>query len=157
MEDSVIKEQKIGKKTYVVDQELDALAKEVIEQHGLVVGDADIVYMKVYPNVSNTVAGRCIRSSRELKFFSDCDYIIQMSGDLWDALDEHTRRVLMLHELMHIFIDEDNEGNPVYKLRKHDVEDFAAILDVYGVNWLYDLRQSANEIDKKVDPLKIRM
>lgn len=150
----------IGKKRYVIDPDLKTLADEVIRTELDIdpeISKANIKYMKVYPNVSKTVAGRCIRASNELKLFGGADYLIQMSGDLWDKLDVNPRRVLMLHELMHVYIDFNKDGEPVYKLRNHDVEDFASIIDKYGVNWLYDLRTSAAEIDDKLDPLKIRL
>lgn len=149
----------IKNKTYEQSDELEQLAKMVSEKETALLNNdgAVIKYMKVYPNISPTIAGRCIKSSPAVKFFGDCDYIIQMSGDLWDALSENSRYVLMLHELMHVYVDIDKKGNNVFKLRKHDVEDFAVLIEQYGIDWLYALRDTASGVDSKVDVTKIRL
>ena len=148
----------VGKKRYVFDSALDELAKQVIEKNAMEDMDKPrITYMKVYPNVTKTVAGRCIRASDTLKIFSDCDYIIQMSGDLWDKLNASAREVLMHHELLHVAVKYDKDGNEKFLLRKHDIEDFAEIVGQYGINWLHDLRNEAAVINPNVDVLKIRI
>ena len=153
-----MQEQTIGKKRYIIDESLEKMAKVVeLTNSEIDLADANIKYMKVYPNISKTVAGRCMRASKELKFFSGCDYVIQMSGELWDTLSEDTRKVLMLHELMHVYVEMDAEGDPVYKLRQHDVEDFASILEEHGVHWILDIRDKAVAADPKLDPKSMKL
>lgn len=139
--------QVIGNKTFEESEEVEATAKEVIdEEDNLFLGNATIRYMKVYPEISKTTAGRCIKANKELKYFSDCDYIVEMSGDLWDNLHDDVKYVLMHHELMHIYVDVDDEGNDVYKMRDHDVMDFREIIERYGIDWLRTLQDSMNDL-----------
>ena len=147
----------IGKRTYVENDELDLMAKKVIESEGLDTADAVIKCMIVYPYVSKTVAGRCIRSTNELRYFSECDFIIQMSGDLWDNLNDKTREVLMHHELLHVGYTLDKEGNVKYTIVKHDIEDFSVIVDKYGLDWFHTLRDEAVKLDPKIDPKSIKL
>jgi len=50
----------------------------------------------------------------------------------WDKADDPYRALLMYHELSHIMWDGENDK---YALIKHDIQDFAEILNVYGVEW----------------------
>lgn len=49
----------------------------------------------------------------------------------WDSADTSTRKLLLVHELMHIIINKAGE----YKLRQHDVQDFHDILKTAGLDW----------------------
>src|SRR5271157_4156665 len=117
------------KKEFKEEPELKVLAEKVIDEQKLDVFPAKIIYLTVYPHVSKTTAGRCIRANNELKHFSKHDYIIEMSGDLWDALDESTQYILMHHELLHVLPTmNEKTGEWEYKIRDHDVQDFSKII-----------------------------
>ena len=133
------KELKEKNKSYVQSQELEAYANEVIKKKHMTI-PANVAYVLVYPYIGKAVAGRCIRANSMTKLFGECDYIIQMSGDLWDRLDEERQEILMYHELLHILVTQDKKGNSVYKLRDHDVQDFEAIIRKYGIEWLSELK-----------------
>lgn len=51
------------------------------------------------------------------------------------GFSEEQKRILMLHELMHIYIDGDNNNAP--KIIHHDVEDFRDIIERYGMDWAH--------------------
>lgn len=117
-------------------QEIEKLIQECIQQNDLDTGGAKICGLMVTPYISPTTAGKCIRAGKQLKFFSDYDYIIQISKDYWDNLKEETRKILVLHECLHIKTTYKKDGTILYQLNQHDVEDFAQLLDKYGVHWL---------------------
>ncbi|MBP5792563.1 MAG: hypothetical protein J6W46_02820, partial [Spirochaetaceae bacterium] len=44
-------------------------------------------------------------------------------------------RIVMFHELLHVGIEQGPEGDEIYSVRKHDLEDFKLIIDKYGTDW----------------------
>lgn len=58
------------------------------------------------------------------------DFIITFYACNTGALDENQRKIVMLHELMHIGM-----GPRGYRIVPHDVEDFKAILGRFGLKW----------------------
>jgi hypothetical protein len=132
-----------NKKTFEVSSELKELGEQVIEKQKINVYPSKIEYLLVYPHVTKSVAGRCVRTGKELKFFSGFDYLIEMSGELWDALDVDTRKILMEHELRHILpVINEKSGEWDFKLRDHDVQDFASIIKEHGIDWISKVKLS---------------
>ena len=78
--------------------------------------------MKVSPYISKTVLGRCIKSNRELRFYSGFDYIIEVSGNVWDKLDDEQKYILVFHELLHIDITSKKNGEPALNIRDHTIQ-----------------------------------
>ena len=141
------KNTKTSGKEFEVSAELEELAEKVISEQALDVTPAKISYLLVYPNISKIVAGRCIKSSKELRFFSGNDYLIEMSGELWDALDDTVRYVLMQHELMHILpVMNDKTGDWKFELRRHDIEDFSSIIKKHGIDWISKVKLSISSL-----------
>jgi len=137
------KQLQIKNKTYTEDPNLDILADKVIhDKNMMMIGTipVEIKYILVYPSISKTVAGKCIRTSNETRFMTGKHYIVEFSGELWDQLDEETQELLMYHELLHIDIDTNKQGEYVYKLRDHNVKDFIEIISEHGVEWLENFR-----------------
>jgi hypothetical protein len=62
--------------------------KEMIKENNIDIGSAKICGLMVSPNINKTTAGRCIKAGKELKFFSNYDYIIEISQEYWDNLTE---------------------------------------------------------------------
>ena len=147
-------------KSFEVSLELRELAEKVITTEGMDLSPAKIEYLLVYPNISKTVAGRCIRSSDELKFFSDNDYIIEISGELYDSMDDNTRYILMYHELMHVLpLMDDQTGDYKYTIRQHDLQDFSRVINKYGVDWINQIKLTVSSLydlsPKSEDSIKI--
>lgn len=129
------------KKRYELSEELKELGDKVIANKNMDLGPARIKYVKVYPTIDKKTAGRCMLSNPMTKLFGDCDYIIQMSGNLWDKLDDERKDILMYHELLHVMpIQNAKSGNWDFKIRDHDVKDFYVIIKQYGIDWLSDLK-----------------
>jgi len=139
--------EKIRNKEYIYAPELETLAKKVIEEKDLPTNPARIKYILVYPNISKKTAGKCIRCSNELKFLGDCDYIVEMSGDLWEQLDEETQYILMWHELKHILVTvNDKTGENEFRMLDHDVQDFYSIIKAHGIDWFTNLKTMAASV-----------
>lgn len=147
-------EKQIDSKKYIVSSDTRTAAEEIIQNEKVVnVEGAKIEYILVYPSISSHVVGRCYRTNKHTKFFSDFDYIIEFSGDAWDSLDEQTRKILILHELMHIKIITNKRGELLFRLKDHDVKDFSYIISKYGIDWFSDLKaQIASIYD--LDPVE---
>lgn len=133
--------------------DVKSVAEEVIEDKNMDFSMCNISYIKVYPNISKTKVGQCRVASRREHFYSGADYIISMSGDIWSELDDKRKYILTWHELEHIFPEfSESKGEYNYKVRKHDIEDFADIIEEHGVNWFSDLKEivmSFHDMDPK--------
>jgi len=152
-------QKQIGNKNYIIDESLKELANKIIKKEPLwfdpEVDNVKLGYMLVYPHISKTTAGKCIKSSDELKYFSSYDYVIQMSGELWDVLGDDEKYILMQHELMHVFVTYDKKGDIQYKIRQHDFEDFRIIIEKNGMDWLKVINASTETLyDLEPDPTR---
>ena len=76
------------------------------------------------------VLGKCVNASDLHKEFNDLDFVIVLNGEAWKTLDAKQRRALVDHELCHASVRKDKHGetvldergDPVYRVRKHDIE-----------------------------------
>jgi hypothetical protein len=133
-------------KELIISPDVRKVAEEVIKAEKLEL-PAKIEYVLIYPYISKSVLGRCRRNGLELKFFSKVDYLIEMSGDVWDALDDKTKYVLTYHELLHVLpILNEKSGEWKMRLRKHDVMDFYRIIKKHGIDWFDNLRTVAGSV-----------
>ncbi|MGE5456972.1 MAG: putative metallopeptidase [Methanococcaceae archaeon] len=125
------------KREFVISEDMKFMAEEIIKRERIDIHPAKIEYVTVEPNISKTTAAKCIKTGKELKFFSNLDYVIEVSGELWTALDEPTKEILLEHELRHILvIQNDKSGDWGFKLRKHDIQDFGRIVSKHGIDWI---------------------
>lgn len=122
--------------------EVENIAEDVIQDKGLELSMVNIEYIKVYPNISSTKVANCrVANHREHHFTEGADYIISVSGDIWDELDDKRKRIVIWHELEHVHPEyNEDRGEYNYKVRRHDVEDFASIIEEHGVDWFGDLK-----------------
>lgn len=75
-------------------------------------------------------------------------FLIILDKEFWMASDEMTRMALLEHEMCHVKqelnkdgdLKFDRDGNPVYGIVGHDVEEFNYIVRKYGA-WSPDLQQ----------------
>lgn len=127
--------------------EIESIAKEVIKEHNLEFGPAEIGYFLVYPNLSKKRVAKCIKANREVKHYSGNDYLVEISGEIWDMLDNDTKRMVLLHELLRIdptFHSKTQEWK--MKLRQPDFADFYSINDKYGNEWYKTIQATASSL-----------
>ena len=123
-------------KELIESDEAAEVAEAVIGKFGLDLEPAKIGYFLVYPHLSKTKAATCIKASREVKYYSGNDFLIEISGELWGMLDAETKEMLVYHQLLHV--------EPVYQaktqqwkmnIRKPDFSDYYEIADKFGNTW----------------------
>lgn len=69
-----------------------------------------------------------------------CDVLIEINADLWKNAGDGCRRSMLDHELTHIAMVEDSEGEqkfdgrgrPLLRLRRHDITEFFEVLERWG-------------------------
>lgn len=72
----------------------------------------------------------CRKVQDVFKAYLPFDFIITFYARNTDSLSENQQKILMLHELRHVTI-----GQKGLKIRPHDIEDFADILEPFGLDW----------------------
>ncbi|MEX1062692.1 MAG: putative metallopeptidase [Balneolaceae bacterium] len=138
---------KLTDKQLMESPEVEAVAKRATEKFDLNFEPAQVGYFLIYPNISKQRAAKCIKASREVKYYSGNDYLIEISGELWDMLDDDTKEMLVYHELLHI--------DPVFKaknqewkmnLKKPDFQDYYMINDKFGNEWYKTIQATASSL-----------
>lgn len=148
------KGRKVVEKTFVEDATLEKLANKVIEENRLdYLDQVKIRYILVDPYITNTCVGKCIRASKELKYFGKLDYVIELSKDVWEKIDQKTKEIVMLHELLHILLKTNSNGDLNTKILDHDIKDFSLIIKKYGVDWFKKFKVEVSSI-RDLDPTK---
>lgn len=99
------------------------------------------------PDANNILTlGRCRKRGdldRELDGF---DVVILLNKEAWAALKPKEKQALIFHELCHAQVVYDSDGEPkrddlgrqVMRIRKHDIEEFRAVVERFGT-WTQDL------------------
>jgi hypothetical protein len=86
------------------------------------------------------VLGKCKKASDLDREFRDFDIVVLLNAEAWKQLDDKQRAALVDHELCHATEQCDKNGEPVlderdrkvYRMRKHDIEEFTCIVKRYG-------------------------
>lgn len=86
------------------------------------------------------------------KLLSGVDFIIVLNWSAWQKLDDAKRRALLDHELTHCEMAFDDDGQPVTSIRKHDVEDFTAIVERHG-SWTGGMEELESTLKKRQQTL----
>ena len=66
--------------------------------------------------------------------FIPYDFLITVYEQNCVGMSEEAMFILLYHELLHVGIDETGEETK-YVVNPHDVEEFRAIIDQYGLDW----------------------
>lgn len=106
-----------------------------IKQHGINIGL--VVSGEGKKKSGAPILGMCtiIKGERN-KFFIPHDVLITIYGPNTEGLSLAQIWILIKHELMHIRIEESEEGgDPAIKYRPHDIEEFQEIVAEYGLDW----------------------
>lgn len=123
---------------YKISEEMKKLADEVINENPkkfLPIKAEDVTIRYLVSNKGKTTNGKtiygdCHKQAEKQALLSGCDFVITFYAD-GVALPPEKQKILMEHELMHVGVND--EGNPY--IVPHDIEDFAEILEKYGVRW----------------------
>lgn len=137
----------VSEKELMESPEAESLAKQVMDEFGVDLGPARVGFFLVYPNLSKTRAAACMKANREVKYYSGNDYLIEISGDLWDMLDEGTKKMVIYHQLLHIDpVFQAKSGQWKMMIRKPDFADFYEIHDKFGNEWYKSVQATMSSL-----------
>ena len=109
------------------------LIEEMPELQELKLADVQIVYLaSEHTKKSNgkLVFGQCEKVPEKYKWGIPCDFTITIFEPNVVGFNEEQMKILIFHELLHVGIEEDK-----FVIRPHDLEDFKAIVQRYGIDW----------------------
>lgn len=103
----------------------------------------------------HTTLGKCKRATDLDRELSPWDFVILLNETFWTAhaVTTEQRLALLDHELCHAAVRRDKDGDwkrdpkgrLLYRLRKHDLEEFRAIVERHGL-WKHDLEKFAQAL-----------
>lgn len=76
-------------------------------------------------------------------------FVIEVAADTWQRLTDDQRKALVDHELMHLIVEFDQDGEPKLAMRGHDLEEFAAIVRRHGL-WKSDVIAFGSEVAEQL-------
>jgi hypothetical protein len=160
---------KYGRQLNIVDaepsKELRKLAEKILSNKSVlakfpelqVIKEYDIRIGYVMSQEKPPLSGGKIKYAdcRKLKWtykaYLPFDFLITFYECNTELLNENQEKILMLHELKHVGM-----GEKGLKLEEHDTEDFANILERYGIRWngidvdAPDILESINDTELQV-------
>lgn len=138
---------------------------ELIEKHHSHLADARIVIAWRFgwneDQDGRLQLGQCKKASDIDRDLHDYDFIILLNSDVWNkaGFSEAQMRALIDHELCHaqVVVNEetgevktDETGKNVYRIRKHDIEEFHEIVARHGC-WKHEIREFAEAAMERAD------
>lgn len=84
---------------------------------------------------THLVMGECEKVAAKNKWAINYDFTITLYKNNLVGLSADQIRIVMFHELLHVGIEPGPEGDEIYIVRKHDLEDFKLIIDKFGTEW----------------------
>jgi len=114
------------------------------------------------PNVDGQLLlGKCVKASDLNREVAPYDFVILLNREVWDHCDfDRTKKLALLdHELCHaeIVLDKDSgepkydeRGRNVWRVRKHDIEEFQAVIERHGC-YKRDLEYFAKALLRRKD------
>jgi hypothetical protein len=152
---------KLGRKTYIYDTTLIAMADKVAKEHNIDITNTRIEFALVVPMINRRTAGKCRLVYDEYSLLTEVNYLITFSYDLWEMLKPEQCELLMCHELMHIVKINDRKTRLFkrFGLARHTVEDFRYLIIKYGLDWIdyvKDTQTIIDELQKKKEVEKLK-
>ena len=125
-----------------INEEYAKIGAELIASEDALIdvrnSQATIVYLSsdfAKTDKGRLVLGQCERIQEKYKWGIPADFTITLFyPNICDKSDEAIRRIIF-HELLHVGIDVDKEGDEKYTVRPHDFEDFKLLVDRWGTDW----------------------
>ena len=125
-----------------MSEEYSNIAAELIKKEPLLAdirqSEATIVYLssdKEKKSKGKAVCGECEKIPDKYKWAIPADFTITIYEPNVITFTDEQIKILLLHELLHVGIEIQGDGLEKYSIRPHDIEDFRAIIDRYGLDW----------------------
>lgn len=127
-----------------IEDDLERLGNQVIAKYPelTVLGDSECRIGYQYCDKAKRSNGCEVYAdttliNEKLKQFINIDFLITFYLGNTEALDADRLEILMYHELCHVGYDPGAEGSSRYRIIPHDVEDFRAVIDKWGLDWIH--------------------
>ena len=101
-------------------------------------GSATIVYLSSdYAKKSHgkPVYGECEKVADKWKWSVPADFAITVYEPNVTHMEQGQIEALIFHELLHVGISYNKDGEEVHSIVPHDIQDFSAVLERHGVGW----------------------
>lgn len=128
--------------TRTINEEYARIGAELIAEEpsleGVRLSCARVAYLSSdNPRKSNgrAVLGSCEKVPPKWHWAADYDYLVTVYEPNAEGLTDAQRRILLHHELLHISVEQTEDGGEKYAIASHDVEEFAEIIRLHGVDW----------------------
>lgn len=126
---------------YYRNEDYAELAQEVIAEHEdlhwLDAADVRIDFissLKAKKTSGMDVYGECRLIKDIEKLYCPYDFLIIIYEQAIEGFTPEQLKILIYHELLHVDVD-DKDGEPKYSINPHDIQDFRAVIDKYGLEW----------------------
>ena len=121
--------------------EYERIARELIENDSSLAhvkgSAAKIAYLvsdKEKTSRRKPVLAECEKVPDKYRWSVPYDFTITVFEPNVERFDDEKRRILMLHELMHVGVERDGNEEAYYVV-PHDIEDFEEVIERYGARW----------------------
>lgn len=126
----------------MLNEQYAAWGSELIAQEDALIdirnSHATIVYLSsdyAKTDKGRTVYGQCERVADKYKWGIPADFTITIFDPNVEGKSDEALRRIIFHELLHVGIDIDKDGDEKYSIRPHDFEDFKLLIDRWGTNY----------------------
>jgi hypothetical protein len=135
--------------TYVDADQPAAIAAVLIRALHDDIRNAELrcVYRKKLADRDRVRLAQASRVGGKLQFFAQFDLLIEVNWEEWVYLTDERKIALIDHELCHFSLEIDDEGKQKYVMLSHDIEEFRAIVDRWGL-WKPDVQRFAMSIER---------
>lgn len=111
-----------------------------------------LVFQEFNPDkFGRLVWGKCQKATKLLAALTDYAFAISLNAEVWGRITEKQREALLDHELCHANAEEDDDGGWKFSLRRHDLEEFQAIVERHGL-WRGDVEDFIRGATKGPNP-----
>jgi hypothetical protein len=92
------------------------------------------------------ILAECERVPDKYKWCIPADFTITVFVPNVTMLTDEQKRILILHELFHVGITVNENGQEEYTTNPHDYEEFKEIIDRYGIDWSRPIKSSDDNL-----------
>lgn len=95
--------------------------------------------------------GKCVKASGLTEFLADADYVIWLAHDFVSELrfTNYQVEALLYHNLLHVIVEQSEDGPVKLKVRAHDIEAFREEISEYGF-WAYGIVAFAQTVQRQL-------
>jgi predicted metallopeptidase len=153
---------------YEYAPDVETIAKDLIadvEDH-FDLGNVEILYVfrdKASRSRGRAVLGRARKVTGLNRFLIRPDddpdlplFVLEIAKDTWSDLTDEGRRALVDHELSHLVVGENEDGELVGGIRGHDLEEFIGVVERHGL-WKPDVVAMGTAAAAKVEQLTLHL